>query len=162
MACGYEHSVMLKYTTTCYGKTHDDTGICSGNGLCSSTDNCTCANGYSGNECQTYSCNGVLSSLSSVCSGYGTCIRSNECNCNSGHEGTNCEINMNLISFNHTKVYGFGKNADGQLGIGNIDNKNTPTLITSNNFGISKIYGGFKHSFIQNQYSTYSSGQNNV
>jgi len=163
LACGYEHAVIMKYTTTCYGKSHDNAGICSGNGLCTSTDTCACANGYSGNECATFSCNGIVSTDLNVCSGYGNCTRSNECFCDDGHDGTNCEINLNLNSYNYTKVYAFGRNDEGQLGIGSTIDTNVPTKVTLNNYGISEIVGGYKQVFMKNHLSSfYSAGQNNV
>eukprot|EP01080_Neovahlkampfia_damariscottae_P000518 gene518-8031_t len=161
VACGYEHSVVLKYTASCYGKSHDNEAVCSGNGLCTATDTCSCASGYSGTECASYSCFGVLSTVSSVCSGFGTCSSPNLCSCMDGRDGTNCEVDLNQNSYNHTKVYSFGKNDFGQLAIGTTEDTSIPTKVTLNNYGITNIYSGESHVFMKNHLSKmYSAGNN--
>ena len=66
--------------------------VCSGHGVCSSLDVCSCYPGWSGSNCSLASCNGILATnTSSVCNGRGTCISNNTCVCNSGVYGPYCE-----------------------------------------------------------------------
>ncbi|CAE7752416.1 megf10 [Symbiodinium sp. CCMP2592] len=52
---------------------------CSGNGICSQPETCSCDSGWAGNSCQEVDCTEVLQ-----CSGRGVCVEPNVCNCSDG------------------------------------------------------------------------------
>jgi alpha-tubulin suppressor-like RCC1 family protein len=160
IGCGREHSLFLKYENTCFGKGPTDSTICSSNGLCTLTNQCTCKTGYFGTECQTTTCFGVYSNISTVCSGKGTCNGFNSCTCNAGYDGKKCEFDLNTAA---TSIYSFGENSNGVLGLGGGGNRNTPTKVTSFNFGITKLFRGHTTFYLQNNASkSFSCGRNSV
>jgi hypothetical protein len=81
-------------TPTCFGKNTSDFNICSNHGNCLSPNNCTCSNGYTGNECQLHICYGKNSSDVNVCSGKGTCLSPSNCTCSNGYTGNDCQLNI--------------------------------------------------------------------
>jgi alpha-tubulin suppressor-like RCC1 family protein len=160
IACGSQHTLFLKYQYSCFGKGPTDSTICSSNGLCTQTNQCTCNTGYFGTECQTTSCFGVNSNVPTVCSGKGTCNRFDLCTCNAGYDGKNCEFDLNPVS---TSVYSFGENSNGVLGLGGGGNRNTPTKVTTFNLGITKLFRGHTTFYMQNNVSkSFSCGRNHV
>jgi hypothetical protein len=77
--------------TICYGYNTTDPSVCSGNGICISTDDCQCKEGYKGYTCNLFSCFGTQNDDIKVCSGNGICssigkINTNidSCKCNLG------------------------------------------------------------------------------
>ncbi|CAE7826218.1 Wif1, partial [Symbiodinium microadriaticum] len=52
---------------------------CSGNGVCSQPETCSCDSGWAGDSCQEVDCAEVLQ-----CSGRGVCVQPNVCNCSDG------------------------------------------------------------------------------
>ena len=161
IACGREHSLILKYTNQCFGKS--DATMCSGRGLCIEENKCSCSKGYYGNECQNYDCFGKNSTDSNVCSGHGTCTNPNVCACNDGYIGSQCEIYSGNSSTSNTLVYAFGKNNQGQLGVGGGGEQLSPKLVSAFNFGIEDIFGGYETFFMKNNASIFfSAGSNNV
>jgi alpha-tubulin suppressor-like RCC1 family protein len=58
-------------------------------------------------------------------------------------------VNLNLIKETENGVYSFGRNHEGQLGLGNTTNQTTPQLIsTLKNEKIKNVVCGGYHSFI--------------
>eukprot|EP01080_Neovahlkampfia_damariscottae_P003710 gene3710-6599_t len=160
ISCGRTHSMIIRYTNQCFGKVNEN--ACSGNGLCSSIDECTCAKNYYGNECQFFDCYGKNSTDSNVCSGAGSCSRPDECTCFEGFDGMKCEMALGNSTTSGTTVYAFGANSQGELGISGGGNQNSPVKVTSFNYGIEKIFGGFQSFYMKNNASAFfSSGNNN-
>ena len=158
ISCGRDHSIILKYTYKCYGKSQNET-ICSGNGICFKENQCSCSEGYYGNECQYFECFGRNSTDVDVCSGNGNCTRPNVCNCTNGFYGDDCKSNLQNIS----TVYSFGGNRYGQLGLGHENDTSFPAKILSFNYGITSLIGGVRYMFMKNNNSNYfSAGLNNV
>src|SRR5207237_665284 len=56
---------------------------CNGTGDCVSQDQCSCRDGWTGDNCGTPTCSGVYD-----CSGNGTCSDPNTCSCNDGWRGS--------------------------------------------------------------------------
>ena len=90
---GNDFSMLLSSNFTCFGKLPSNSLICSGNGICSNHDVCSCGFEFNGPECQLTSCFGFNSTDPNVCSGNGKCIRKNDCQCNYGYGGELCSIN---------------------------------------------------------------------
>lgn len=85
---------------TCFGKTAFDPNVCSGNGLCQSSNVCTCKDGYIGTNCEKIACHNIPVDDKNVCSGRGICIEPNKCNCTSPHyQGENCDQRTFPICF---------------------------------------------------------------
>jgi alpha-tubulin suppressor-like RCC1 family protein len=58
-------------------------------------------------------------------------------------------VNLNLIKETENGVYSFGRNHEGQLGLGNTTNQTTPQLIsTLKNEKIKNVVCGGEHSII--------------
>ncbi|EFC39096.1 predicted protein [Naegleria gruberi] len=89
----YSHTFFVNAATTCYGVDSTDPSVCSGNGNCTSKNNCECNDGFSGNKCQTETvkCYGVVDTDPTVCSGHGNCSSKNNCLCDSGYSGNKCQ-----------------------------------------------------------------------
>jgi hypothetical protein len=88
-------------TTQCFGKNATDPLVCSGFGICSSTNNCTCHQGHTGENCQFIICFEFDSSNPKVCSGHGNCSKPNHCDCNQGYVGMDCKFPI-CFGFNST------------------------------------------------------------
>ncbi|KAL0492093.1 hypothetical protein AKO1_010380, partial [Acrasis kona] len=73
----------------CYNLT--GTSACSNNGWCTSFNNCTCLDGYYGQQCAQYDCYGISFNSTNVCSGRGTCVGPNQCICGSLYSGSSCQ-----------------------------------------------------------------------
>eukprot|EP01080_Neovahlkampfia_damariscottae_P000588 gene588-8096_t len=80
-----------KKQVSCFGKNSTSPDVCSGNGDCVSYNNCTCNQGYTGNNCQFTKCFGFDSSNEKICSGNGNCTRPNYCECEDGYVGIDCK-----------------------------------------------------------------------
>eukprot|EP01080_Neovahlkampfia_damariscottae_P010768 gene10768-3387_t len=91
ISAGGSFSAILKKTIYCWGYSQFSAQVCSGFGVCSDSNNCTCNTGHFGYNCNDFMCNGINSTFPSVCSGNGTCNGYNNCTCNSGFYGSNCE-----------------------------------------------------------------------
>ena len=65
-----------------------------------------------------------------------------------------CGTNHTLILKNDGTLWGCGRNAEGQLGLGDNANRNTFTQITTNTDDIKEIYCGEMHSFVLKNDST--------
>jgi len=77
---------------TCFGLQCNQNLVCSGHGICTSTNNCACYPNYFGEECDILTCFGILSNETVVCSGHGTCTSPDTCDCDSGYGGNDCEL----------------------------------------------------------------------
>jgi hypothetical protein len=80
---------------TCYGKQVSDPTVCSGKGVCSAQDTCSCDFGTYGSQCQNYPamCFGAAADASNSvvpCSNEGYCKTTDTCSCYKGHDGYNC------------------------------------------------------------------------
>ncbi len=71
-----------------------------GHGNCASLNNCTCEEGWYGDNCGTPSCEEV-----SDCSGQGLCVDVNECECNPGFDGLMCEEDISEIENTYTPTF---------------------------------------------------------
>jgi hypothetical protein len=89
IACGVYNSYMVG--STCFGK-NASSSMCSGRGICTDLDKCSCESKYNGNECQFVYCFQISSGNNSVCSGNGNCISSDVCDCRYGYAGENCQM----------------------------------------------------------------------
>ena len=76
---------------SCYGKNSTEPDVCSGKGICSSYNNCTCNEGYRGDYCQNTICFQYDSSDKEVCSGNGNCTTPNQCDCQPKYVGIDCK-----------------------------------------------------------------------
>ncbi len=122
MSFGSASTVLLLNGTFCYGILASETIVCSGKGVCSANDTCTCNSGYLGTKCQITQCFGILSNVTaSVCSGKGTCVAYNSCYCNLGYTGVTC--NTTIRGY----VYTIGDNSAYQVG----DREQFNTLLTT-------------------------------
>jgi hypothetical protein len=102
IACGYHSSYVLG--STCFGK-NASSSVCSGRGICTDFNQCSCESTFHGNECQFAYCFQISAANSSVCSGNGNCSSPDVCNCNYGYAGENCQhFVCNGISSNFTSV----------------------------------------------------------
>ena len=90
----------------CYNFENNDTSACSGHGVCSGPNVCSCREGWVGSECAVPTCSGISASNETVCnSRNGTCLTKNTCQCNSGWVGENCEIPICFgLTANDTRV----------------------------------------------------------
>ncbi|KAL9641974.1 hypothetical protein ABK040_004031 [Willaertia magna] len=72
----------------------ETTTVCSGKGVCSSPNNCTCNKGRIGAFCELQACGGIAATdTTNVCSGRGTCLVGDICSCNNGDSvGDYCQI----------------------------------------------------------------------
>ncbi|EFC44302.1 predicted protein [Naegleria gruberi] len=77
--------------THCYGYADTSRHVCSSNGLCIAENNCSCFDGYYGDNCDFPICFGSYNQTES-CSGQGVCIAANSCRCNSGFKGEDCSV----------------------------------------------------------------------
>eukprot|EP01080_Neovahlkampfia_damariscottae_P005991 gene5991-9989_t len=82
---------LMKLPEFCFGKNSSDSTVCSSHGNCIDENNCTCSNGYTGNECQYPFCFGMNSTDPDVCSKRGICNQPDSCNCSFGYVGSSCE-----------------------------------------------------------------------
>lgn len=77
---------------SCFDILVDDPAVCSGHGICTSVNLCSCSRGYYGDQCEKSSiCGGIPSVDSSVCSSHGICKDSN-CICQNDYVGPNCAL----------------------------------------------------------------------
>eukprot|EP01080_Neovahlkampfia_damariscottae_P005989 gene5990-9988_t len=82
---------LMELPEFCFGKNSSDSTVCSSHGNCIDENNCTCSNGYTGNECQYPFCFGMNSTDPDVCSKRGICNQPDSCNCSFGYVGSSCE-----------------------------------------------------------------------
>jgi hypothetical protein len=106
IAAGHQYSMAIVSNYTCFGKT--SFASCSGYGICTNTDVCSCGFDFEGKECQFTTCSGKNSSNPKVCSGNGLCTAKNNCTCFSGYYGYDCEFSPTYES--QTTVYSCGNN----------------------------------------------------
>jgi hypothetical protein len=106
IACGYNSNLIIQSFYTCFGKNNTNPQICSGNGICKVLNQCSCEEGFFGNECQFTTCFGILRNQTNVCSGNGNCTDFNKCSCFDGYGGNNCQE----IYQNESIVFGAGYN----------------------------------------------------
>jgi hypothetical protein len=108
IASGNLYSMVIASNFTCHGKLSTSSSICSGNGICTQKDVCSCGYGYTGVECQFTSCFGKNSTDPKVCSGNGNCTTQDSCSCENGFDGKECEIEKNNLRT--TMAYSCGLN----------------------------------------------------
>jgi hypothetical protein len=82
----------------CFNIPSSDPTVCSGHGSCLQPDNCTCASGWRGPQCNTaqFSCFNLTTSAPTVCNGHGTCQGQDSCACNAGWGGGNCSLALDF------------------------------------------------------------------
>jgi len=75
----------------CFDIGADNSAVCSGNGICTAEDACTCEPSYFGPQCENFLCFG--DSDPNACGGArGTCVGANNCSCIvNGYSGAQCE-----------------------------------------------------------------------
>jgi hypothetical protein len=114
IGCGYFTSFIIQSQYSCFGKNNTNPQICSGNGICKGFNQCSCEEGFFGNECQFTTCFGILRNQTNVCSGNGNCTDFNKCSCSLNYGGMNCEVFLEptnvLYSFGHNLVIKFNLN----------------------------------------------------
>ena len=76
---------------TCFGKNPSDPTVCSGNGVCSLYNKCTCNIGYFGSSCEQYSCYNIAKENPTVCNSHGICSSPDNCTCSGGYSGSQCD-----------------------------------------------------------------------
>lgn len=81
----------------CYGIEQTNNSVCSGHGVCTTVNSCSCTGGldtlWTGHMCQFPMCYGINSTNSAVvCSGHGICTSANNCSCHAGWVGHNCSV----------------------------------------------------------------------
>lgn len=78
----------------CSNLLFNDSLVCSAHGSCSEPNNCTCNEGYHGDNCQLFNCSNFLFNDPLVCSGstHGSCLKPNNCTCNEGYYGDQSEL----------------------------------------------------------------------
>lgn len=59
----------------------DTQNVCSNNGVCIFPNNCTCKEGYYGENCEFFDCDGIVYNDNSTCSSNGKCILPGVCAC---------------------------------------------------------------------------------
>jgi hypothetical protein len=91
VAAGASFTLILQSNFTCQGKFPTDSTICSGRGICTYFNSCTCDPDFAGNNCQYFSCFEVSSVDPNVCSARGSCVGSNNCTCLPNSSGHKCE-----------------------------------------------------------------------
>ena len=73
-----------------------------------------------------------------------------------------CGANHTLILENNGTLWDCGHNNRGQLGLGDTNDRNTFTQVTTNAYNIKEIYCGWDHNFIlKNDGTLWSTGYNN-
>jgi hypothetical protein len=106
IACGLHSSFIIQSQYSCFGKNNTNSQICSANGICTGSNQCSCEDGYFGNECQYTSCFGKFNNQTNVCSRNGNCTELNVCSCYSNYGGKNCEVYLEPTNV----LYSFGWN----------------------------------------------------
>jgi hypothetical protein len=106
IACGLNSNLIIQSFYRCFGKNNTNPQICSGNGICKGLNQCSCEEGYLGNECQFTTCFGIIRNQTNVCSGNGNCTDYNKCSCVDGYGGKNCQE----FYQNESIVFGAGYN----------------------------------------------------
>ncbi|KAF0982374.1 hypothetical protein FDP41_011304 [Naegleria fowleri] len=90
------------YPMYCNMIPHYTTSVCSGRGVCTKTNTCTCQQNYLGDNCEKTTCFGVLSTDPLSCTGQGQCTLFNNCVCRDGSYGTMCENQILFVSKDKT------------------------------------------------------------
>ncbi len=103
------HTLYLISGLSCFALQAFDELVCSGRGVCSSFDNCSCDSGFTGKDCSLPICYDLHAGEPEVCSGHGQCLTIDKCLCRLGYTGEKCENKDAGI------VYGSGDNSYGQL-----------------------------------------------
>ncbi len=85
------HSLYLVEGLSCFALLAFDELVCSGHGVCSSFDNCSCDSGYAGKDCSLPICYDLHAGEPEVCSGHGQCLTVDTCLCQTGYTGEKCE-----------------------------------------------------------------------
>jgi hypothetical protein len=78
-------------TISCYGISYDNSTVCSGRGVCSNVDTCSCNTGSIGRQCEHFVCQYRSGDSSNVCSNHGQCVGFNNCSCSEGYTGNDCQ-----------------------------------------------------------------------
>jgi hypothetical protein len=159
-ALGSDKSTLFLVSNfTCFGKLSTDSTICSGRGICVNLNKCSCTNFAYGDQCENVSpfkCFGLNATDPNVCSGNGNCVYEDVCTCNSLFSGLACDT-----VFDDTVTFSFGKNSDGQLGIGSTTDALSPTKVPINGSLITRL--GYDHSFLMKNLSNiFMMGKNSV
>jgi hypothetical protein len=98
----------------------------------------------------------------SVCSGKGTCNKPDECTCIANYDGNECQDF--IAPQNQKKIYTYGSNGEGDLGIGTTQSlAAVPTLIDGVYPGIMRIFNSKDNAgyFLTKKY-LYGFGKNRV
>ena len=161
ISAGERSSFILEANYICFTKAATDPQVCSANGICVYQDQCSCALGYYGYECQYKNCFGKNSSDPTVCSGHGNCTDVDVCTCSSGFNGKECELNQNFDT--QTIVYTTGFNNQGQLGTDSTTDQSTFTQLPTENYFVLKVFAANSNTFLTRNYSSpMGIGQNSV
>jgi hypothetical protein len=88
---------------SCFGKSFNDSSVCSSKGECLCLNICNCSSGYFGSECQHFKCNSMNNTDPNGCSDNGRCYAPNQCECFSGYMGSNCETTIQCFGVNRTE-----------------------------------------------------------
>lgn len=121
---------------TCFGKSHLEVGICSGNGMCLEKEKCSCFKGFYGDQCQLkFDCSALQD-----CSNHGICKQLEKCECFDFADGPDCSLpvctTFILLFFSFLTLFQkkcFGKtnsapdvcSGNGQCSFSETDNKST-------------------------------------
>jgi hypothetical protein len=162
--------MILQSSFNCFGIPSSNPSVCSGNGICTATDQCSCGDYYFGAQCQFAKCFGKDSTDQNVCSGNGNCTTLDFCECKKGYGGRECQ--EDYIKNDFPIAYSFGYsivillNVNKQAGERGDGNEINITLIPSKileNFGIKNIYSGaYQSAFMRNDSKIFVFGSNPV
>jgi alpha-tubulin suppressor-like RCC1 family protein len=107
-----DQAVYASFGYTCYGIFSEDPLVCSGKGVCASSDNCVCLPGYYDVDCGVPTCYGINATDPTVCGGNGHCLTIDTCVCFRGYSDPQCG------TIYTGTVYGSGSAIYGELGDG--------------------------------------------
>lgn len=81
----------------CFGKSHLEIKVCSGNGICNGNDKCSCFIGFHGQNCEfPFDCSALHN-----CSGNGFCVRNGKCECFSHATSVDCSVPVRTLIHFH-------------------------------------------------------------
>jgi alpha-tubulin suppressor-like RCC1 family protein len=160
VAPGAQHTSYLYNATACFGYLSDDPNVCSQRGTCVASDTCLCQPGFMNYDCSIVMCGGVNSTDPTICNNNGFCLPNDFCVCNEMYSGRYCDV------LNFGFIFGAGQDQIGQLGTGDMGDRNILTKSKGagiNTVPIKQVTGGLSFTlFVTNDNRVLGFGGNNV